>query len=125
MQESDIYLPIESREALNREIADLIDVLPDYESRRWVPTIAGPNPIVFDLVVAAGERFFGEELLKRDQHVLKDLSVIAGLPIDPEARQIHRIETTSGHRFGVVENGQFRLVDAKSGATLAEIAYPA
>ena len=124
LHESDVYEPIDSKEALDREIADLIDNLPDYETRRWVPTIAGPNPFIFDVVVAAGERYFGAETIKLRETVIRKAANLSGLEVYRTASSFFLIETTTGQRFGAVRDGRIRLIDAGSGEVLAEADYP-
>lgn len=123
-RQADIFLPVETKEALFEEVADLVDVLPDYETRRDIRHYNRFRPEVFDLIVAAGERYMDWELLKSGGDVRRKPELVARFPTTSSSDTVLGLRTTLGDRLAFVSDGYLRMIDAQTGMALSEVDYP-
>jgi hypothetical protein len=123
-RQADIFLPVETTEALFEEVADLVDVLPDYETRRDIRRYNRFRPEVFDLIIAAGERYMDWELLKTAGIVRRKPELVARFPATASSDSVIGLRTTLGDRLAFVSGGYLRMIDAKTGVALSEVNYP-
>ena len=122
-READIFLPVQTKEALFEEIADLVEVLPQYETRRNIRRYNRFRPEVFDVIVAAGERYMDWELLKSGGNLRRKPELVARFPATASSDTVFGLRTTLGDRLGYVSDGFLQMIDAKTGMALSEVDY--
>ena len=122
-READVFLPFDTEEALFEEVADTVDLLPDYEARRNIRRYNRFRPEVFDLIVAAGERYMDWKTLKSAGEVRREPELVARFPFVAASDYVFGLRTTKGSRMGYIARGRLWLVDATTGAPLSDVEY--